>query len=102
MAYRPYTNTGDTIPGWASGEERFFVYDDALSCDEGDDLFDGLSPAQKIAQTTAVEPVYPSGKVARNCGGGGSNPPPAGTFGLDGDPIEGGDDGSEQSNDALN
>jgi hypothetical protein len=54
--------------GWPAGQERYFLYSLALSCAGGLALWNGLSIAQKIAQSQPLP--RPGTFQLRSCGGG--------------------------------
>jgi hypothetical protein len=50
-------NNSVAVGGWAAGQKRWFRYALGLTCSQGDALFNSLSAAQKLAQTTIEKPA---------------------------------------------
>jgi hypothetical protein len=65
-------NNSVAVGGWAAGQKRWFKYALGLTCSQGDALFNSLSPAQKLAQTTIEKPA--GTYQLRGCGTGPTDP----------------------------
>lgn len=72
MAYIELTQKTDGVSGWALGVKRYHEYSDSLDCATALAAFMAMSPANRLANSTLVEPSLPSGKkrVVRDCSGG--------------------------------
>jgi hypothetical protein len=63
------TNANSKSTGWPALQQRYFLYSLALSCAGGEALWNGLTLAQKIAQSQPMP--RPGNFQLRSCGGTG-------------------------------
>lgn len=71
MAHIKLTQKTKDVPGWGLNVERFHEHADSLSCEAALASFMAMSPADRLANSSLVEPSPPSGKkrALRDCGG---------------------------------
>lgn len=70
MAYLKLTQKTDKVSGWALGVTRYHEHSESLSCSDALAAFMAMSPADRLANSSLVEPSPPSGKkrAVRDCG----------------------------------